>query len=148
MRNILLILLSCILPYCIQAQTKSPKLTPDANDPANTWMIIYKVDAAGFPSGSFSVDNANDFIEKAGNWISTNTTTYQQLLSQNSGEGIIVLKKSDYANISEAKGPEFKAWLNEMAMFLKNQDATQVDQHRRYLVTAQDFDKFLDFLKK
>lgn len=151
MRKILVTLFACAAFLGVHAQTnqqKTPLIQANPNDPANIWMIIYKVDAVGFPSGSFSVDNANDFIEKAGSWISSNTSTYQQLLSQNSGDGIIVLKKTDYANISDVKGPEFKTWLNEMARFFRNQEATQVDQHRRYLVSTEDFNKFLDFLKK
>lgn len=150
MRKIFLALFTCVFACTFHAQAqqeKSSLIAPsNPNDPADIWFVAYQVDAAGFPTESFSLDNADAYITQVSTWITNNLAQHNSLLSQSSGEGIIVVKRSDYGRIAE-KYPDFKPWLNEMARYFHSQDSYQINSQARYVLSAADFNKLRIFVK-
>jgi hypothetical protein len=101
-----------------------------------------------FPTGNFSITNADYFINSFKAWSTSNPTHYKSLVMGSEKADRITLIREEYRRLSADQQAALKSFLKDMEKFTSMQKSMSGGDKNVYLLTKEDFKKLQSILQK
>jgi hypothetical protein len=138
--------------FAMSAQKQTKQATDDFSSLPNAKelrMEAVMVVEPGFPTGEFSISNANYFITSFQKWSESNKSHYADLLANTNVKSTrITLLNAGYYQLSPDRQAAYKQFLEDMDKYLSMQNSIAGSDKKIYLFSEADFNKLQSIITK